>query len=757
MDENFPFDVFISHSTKDKAVADAVVSAHEKVGIRCWYAPRDIPPGADWADAITKAIEECSLMVLIFSGSANGSQRVLDELNFAIKKGKPVLPFRVEDLEPTGAMELHLSSRHWLDAYHPSWEAHIERLVKSVQANLDVEVGGEVEIQEPKAGMVVAETPSKGRILRIIGLIAAGIIALAVLTFIGWNTFGGGNIPPTPSPRLSGEPVLVENPIKVGLLMVYDSPYGGVFNQKVLEGIQRAEEELGVVIDYIEIRQAEESMEFIDDFVEKDIDVIITAGFIFHDVTVQAAELYSDVNFIAIDQVELLGQDHTNIAVLLFEPDKMGFLAGALAGLLSESGTVGSFYGPKDLDPIVAGKEGFEAGVAYIDSRIEVISKYYDSSYDEWLTDPDWYDAEARKAVNNGADVIFSYAGPPGWSALETAALFDDVYCIGSEWDLWGEIANARPCLVTSITNQISSAVFELIHMAQEGNSPSGVYYQGVDLTPYHDFEDEIPQDVQKQISAIRDKLVENKIDTGVTTAVDGFEQEEPPVVSATPETVEAPETIQSGLSYIGDHAPTFEDDFSEPKQEWGSFQNGYGIDTELDREQDISDVVWDGVLHVEGVPNQDGDVMTDFPYGDAWEELYAYNFVLEYEYVIENQPSGDDSEENHGFVIREDEDDHIGITINVENDLAQIYAGDSSWYEDIGPAGVAGMTRGTLRVIAVEEDIALYLDGNLIMTSKNREITGTRNMIRVFGEEYRLLIDNVKFWNLDEVEITNE
>jgi hypothetical protein len=435
----------------------------------------------------------------------------------------------------------------------------------------------------------------------------------------------------------------------------------------------------------------------------------------------------------------------------------MGFLAGALAGLLSESGTVGSFYGPKDLDPIVAGKEGFEAGVAYIDSRIEVISKYYDSSYDEWLTDPDWYDAEARKAVNNGADVIFSYAGPPGWSALETAALFDDVYCIGSEWDLWGEIANARPCLVTSITNQISSAVFELIHMAQEGNSPSGVYYQGVDLTPYHDFEDEIPQDVQKQISAIRDKLVENKIDTGVTTAVDGFEQEEPPVVSATPETVEAPETIQSGLSYIGDHAPTFEDDFSEPKQEWGSFQNGYGIDTELDREQDISDVVWDGVLHVEGVPNQDGDVMTDFPYGDAWEELYAYNFVLEYEYVIENQPSGDDSEENHGFVIREDEDDHIGITINVENDLAQIYAGDSSWYEDIGPAGVAGMTRGTLRVIAVEEDIALYLDGNLIMTSKNREITGTRNMIRVFGEEYRLLIDNVKFWNLDEVEITNE
>ncbi|MGD2272673.1 MAG: toll/interleukin-1 receptor domain-containing protein, partial [Desulfobacterales bacterium] len=130
------FDIFISYSAKDKAVADAVVSTHEKVGIRCWYAPRDIPPGADWGDAIIQAIEQCSLMILIFSGNADQSQRVLDELNYSISEGKPILPFRVEDLEPTGAMRLHLSSRHWLDAYHPSWEAHIERLIESVSLNL---------------------------------------------------------------------------------------------------------------------------------------------------------------------------------------------------------------------------------------------------------------------------------------------------------------------------------------------------------------------------------------------------------------------------------------------------------------------------------------------------------------------------------------------------------------------------------------------------------------------------------------------
>ena len=41
-------DVFISYSHKDKAVADAIVARLEQDNCRCWYAPRDIAPGADW-------------------------------------------------------------------------------------------------------------------------------------------------------------------------------------------------------------------------------------------------------------------------------------------------------------------------------------------------------------------------------------------------------------------------------------------------------------------------------------------------------------------------------------------------------------------------------------------------------------------------------------------------------------------------------------------------------------------------------------
>ena len=110
-------DVFVSYSSKDKAIADAIVSALENNQIRCWYAPRDIQPSEDWGQAITNAIEASKVFLIIFSASANRSQRVLDELNLAITQQAIILPFRIENLEPFGAMKLHLSSRHWLDAF----------------------------------------------------------------------------------------------------------------------------------------------------------------------------------------------------------------------------------------------------------------------------------------------------------------------------------------------------------------------------------------------------------------------------------------------------------------------------------------------------------------------------------------------------------------------------------------------------------------------------------------------------------------
>jgi len=127
-------DVFLSHSAKDKPVADAICAKLEQAGIRVWIAPRDIRPGANWGEAIIEALEGCRAMVIVFSASANASPQVLREVERAVGKGVAVIPFRIENVVPSKAMEYFLSSPHWLDAMSPPLEGHIDELVASVGA-----------------------------------------------------------------------------------------------------------------------------------------------------------------------------------------------------------------------------------------------------------------------------------------------------------------------------------------------------------------------------------------------------------------------------------------------------------------------------------------------------------------------------------------------------------------------------------------------------------------------------------------------
>jgi hypothetical protein len=127
------FDVFLSYSSKDKPAADAACHALEAAGIRCWMAPRDILPGAEWGASIVKAIAGAKAMVLIFSGNANESRQVTREVERAVNKGIPVIPVRIQDIMPTDSLEYFLSTPHWLDAFTPPIEAHFQMLVRSVK------------------------------------------------------------------------------------------------------------------------------------------------------------------------------------------------------------------------------------------------------------------------------------------------------------------------------------------------------------------------------------------------------------------------------------------------------------------------------------------------------------------------------------------------------------------------------------------------------------------------------------------------
>jgi hypothetical protein len=130
------FDVFISYASKDKAIADATCAALESAQVRCWIAPRDVLPGADWSASIIDALDNCRAMVLIFSAKANDSPQIRNEVARAVQLGVPVIPVRIEDIPPAKSLAYFIGAVHWLDAVTPPIETHLKRLAENVKALL---------------------------------------------------------------------------------------------------------------------------------------------------------------------------------------------------------------------------------------------------------------------------------------------------------------------------------------------------------------------------------------------------------------------------------------------------------------------------------------------------------------------------------------------------------------------------------------------------------------------------------------------
>ena len=111
-------DIFISYSSVNKAAADAICHALEQNGVKCWIAPRDIQPGANYGGEIIRGIKDCKVFLLVFSKDANASPAVAKEVERAVLGYKKmVIPFRIEDVAMSENLEFFLTDVHWLDAF----------------------------------------------------------------------------------------------------------------------------------------------------------------------------------------------------------------------------------------------------------------------------------------------------------------------------------------------------------------------------------------------------------------------------------------------------------------------------------------------------------------------------------------------------------------------------------------------------------------------------------------------------------------
>jgi hypothetical protein len=131
-------DVFISHSSNNRPIANAVCAALESAGIRCWIAPRDVMPGRSYSGEITRAIQQSRAFILIFSQHSNNSEQVLREVQLAANSRLHIVQFRIDAVAPSDDLEYYLSGPHWLDAVTPPLENHLGQLTNSVKALLSL-------------------------------------------------------------------------------------------------------------------------------------------------------------------------------------------------------------------------------------------------------------------------------------------------------------------------------------------------------------------------------------------------------------------------------------------------------------------------------------------------------------------------------------------------------------------------------------------------------------------------------------------
>jgi hypothetical protein len=108
------FDIFISYSSKDKPIADHLVTHIEKAGFTCWIAPRNIEGGAEYSEVIEKAILHCKVFLLVFSEYSSASPWVKSELNIAFSENKYLIPYKVDATPLKGTMRLLLNDKHWI-------------------------------------------------------------------------------------------------------------------------------------------------------------------------------------------------------------------------------------------------------------------------------------------------------------------------------------------------------------------------------------------------------------------------------------------------------------------------------------------------------------------------------------------------------------------------------------------------------------------------------------------------------------------
>jgi basic membrane protein A len=303
------------------------------------------------------------------------------------------------------------------------------------------------------------------------------------------------------------------------------SDVGGIddnsFNENAWAGMERAQDELGVEVTFLESRSAEDYARNIDQHVADGCDMIVTVGFLLGDATQAAAEANPDTRFAIVD----FAYDPAipNVEGLVYATAEGAMLAGYASASWSKTDIVGTFGGINIGPGVTDFMDGFIAGVNYWNEQsgeaVRVLGGRDPNDPDSGTFTGNFESTDDAASItqgmlDEGADVILPVGGPIGggtFAAIEESGA--EAVGLGVDVD-WAESApDTTPYLLTSIIKRIDNSVFQAVERGLNDEPVGPVFLSnlendGVGIAPFHDYEDEISDDVKAHIEEMIDMII---------------------------------------------------------------------------------------------------------------------------------------------------------------------------------------------------------------------------------------------------------
>lgn len=318
------------------------------------------------------------------------------------------------------------------------------------------------------------------------------------------------------------------SPLKVGVMIDSGSENDRSFNEFTLMGAREASEEAGYEFAYVTPQSATDYANTLESMIANEQpDLVITVGFRMGDATANAARSHPDIQFAIVDNAytpgfgcpETVDDCYTeegglsNVTSLMFSEDEVAYLAGVLAGCMTETGTVATVAGV-EIPPVVRFVTGFENGAR--SARPDVVALH---QYIPDFNDPDTGKAVAQGFISEGADVIFGAGGNTGNGGL-LASQEAGLMAIGVDVDQYFTYPEVQESLLTSAAKNVDVAASAAVRDFAAGELEAGIRSStlangGIGLAPYHDWEDRIPQACKDLVTAAEEAVKADPTITG--------------------------------------------------------------------------------------------------------------------------------------------------------------------------------------------------------------------------------------------------